>query len=388
METQVRYLIIGGGTAGQSAAQAIRSMDAEGRVMIAAGEEELPYNRPMLTKLLEQDIPRDKLLIKKESWYQEKKIDIRTGLKILSIDPQKHSAAAMNGETIIFDKLIFAAGASCFVPPIPGADQSHVFTVRTTKDVRRIKDRLPAVRHAAVIGGGVLGLEIAWSLTRYGIAVSVIEQGERVMQRQLDQDASALMLSAIESHGTRFLTSSGAKEITEKGVILLNGTEIPADMVMISTGIVSATGLAKTIPGIGIGRAIQVNEYMETGVEHIYACGDCAELNGRVFGLWQPSGQMGQTAGRNAAGDRRAFEAQANPMLFNGYETSLCVVGDAGYGQGDYETVTLVKTETELEKLWFRNGLLAGAAMVGDTKKSAFYKKAVSERRAKENLPG
>lgn len=388
METKVRYLIIGGGTAGQNAAQAIRSMDTEERIMIAAGEEELPYNRPMLTKVLEQDIPRDKLLIKNETWYQEKAIDIRTGLKILSVDAKKHSATAMNGDTIAFDKLIFATGASCFVPPIPGAGQNHVFTVRTTKDVEHIKDRLPSVQHAVVIGGGVLGLEIAWSLTRYGIAVAVIEQGERVMQRQLDEDASALMLSAIEGHDTRFLTSSGVKEIKEKSVVLLNGTEIPADMVMISTGIVSATELARSIPGIGVGRAIQVNEYMETGVESIYACGDCAELNGRVFGLWQPSGQMGQTAGLNAAGDKRIFEAQANPMLFNGYETSLCVVGDAGYGKGDYETVTLVKTETDLEKLWFQNGLLTGASMVGSTKKSAFYKKAVLEHRTKESLLG
>lgn len=387
MALQVRYLIIGGGVAGYNAAQAIRTKDASGRILIAAAEKELPYNRPMLTKLLEQPIPREKLLIKSEDWYKEKEIDIQTNLRIVSVDVQQHSAATQEGDTILFEKLILAMGATCFVPPIEGAQQEHVFTVRDVEDVRHIDEMLPGVHDAVVIGGGVLGLEAAWSLTRYGIHVTIIEQAERVMRRQLDEDASSLMLQAIESHGTRFLASSGVQCIARRSVLLTDGQELPADIVLISTGIRSTVEPARDIPGLHIGRAIRVNDYMETGAADVYACGDCAELDGRVFGLWQPSGKMGQTAGLNAAGTKSAFEELAVPMLFNGYETSLCVVGDVGYDPSRrYETETLIKTEHELEKLWFCNGVLTGVCLVGNTKKSAFYKKAVAEKMSKESL--
>lgn len=383
---QTRYLIVGGGTAGQSAAQAVRSLDADGSILIAAKESELPYNRPMLTKALEQMIPREKLLIKNEAWYQEKHIDVHLNTQITSVDMKQHTAVTSEGDLVRFDKLILAMGANSFVPPIPGADLPHVFTVRTISDVHHISERLPDVQRAVVIGGGVLGLEAAWSLTRYGAEVTVIEQGERVMQRQLDEDASARMLAAIEGHGTRFRVSSGVREIAEHSVFLLNGEELPADMVILSTGIVCCTALAKTISGVCTGKGIKVNEFMETGVQDVYACGDCAELNGRIYGQWQPSSQMGKTAGMSAAGEKHAFFAPSIPMLFNGYGTSLCVIGDAGYGPGEYETATLVQSDRCLEKLWFKQGVLTGVSMVGDTQKSAFYKKAVADGMTRESL--
>ena len=370
-DTDRSYLILGGGVAGLEAARAIRERDKTGRITIISGEEHLPYNRPMLTKALLSDFSDNQMAVEQASWFTENEIRFIPGTFVESIDPAQKFVKA-GGAVYAYDKLIYALGSYCFVPPFKGAELDKVVAIRTIEDAARIKNMIPNIRTAAVIGGGVLGLEAAWALRRAKLEVTVIEGAPALMARQLNPAASALLKTIAEDAGIKVYTAASTAEINAEGVLLADGTLIPAELVIVSTGVRSNLGPAQTA-GLEIGRSIKVNDHMETSLPDIYAAGDCAEYNGINYALWSQSVEQGKTAGANAAGDDVAYETVDGALAYNGMNTSLFAIGDNGNDPAKlYKTVeTTDLRRRHYEKYTFDKNRLVGVILVGDTSRLA-----------------
>jgi NAD(P)H-nitrite reductase large subunit len=300
------------------------------------------------------------------------------------IDPNAKTVTTSDGTVYSYDKLIYATGAECFVPPFLGHDKKGVITIRHLWDSRELQSYLDAgAKNAVVIGGGVLGLEAASELMRAGVKVTVLEATEQIVGRQIDRKSADILKSRMEGLGVQCFEGVSIEEIegeeAANAVRLADGRSFPADFVVVSCGNRGNVAAAKAA-GANIGRAIIVNERMETSIPDMYACGDCAELQGINYQLWQEASEQGKTAGSNAAGDNVFYANKLMGLSLEGFGTSLFAMGDPGKKPDTpYKTV---ETQDEVtgrhEKYWFFGGALSGAVVIGAPEKTPDITQAVN----------
>lgn len=380
------FVIVGDGPAGFHAAKAIRESDEAADILMITQEDMLPYNRPMLTKALEQSLPESRLLIKNKEWYQQSRVEVDTGLRVTRIDCDNRLVYLDDGSQVSYDKLIYALGARNHRPPIEGAELPHVFSIRSIADAEALRQSLPGVRRAVIIGGGVLGLEAAWSLHRAQIDVHIVEFLPRLMARQLDEMASIKLQAHIEGFGIGLHCGASTRRITQDSVVLADGTSLPVDLVIISAGVKPNAELARDA-GLAVDSGVLVNARLQTSDPDIYAAGDCVQIPGVLSGIWAQAVRMGECAGRNAAGDGQDFQAKTSAMTLQAFDTSVFAIGDNGYEQGQtYETLRLEGAQGKMETLYFKDGRLVGVIVLGDLKRIGFYTKAVEEGRSETSL--
>ncbi|MDF2474203.1 MAG: pyridine nucleotide-disulfide oxidoreductase, partial [Anaerocolumna sp.] len=325
-DTEDVFVILGNGAAGISAAAAIRERNKTCSIHLISNEAVLSYNRPMLTKSLITLTDAGQIAVHERTWYDQNNIINHLNVNIYQIKPEEKEIYLSDGSKVKYDKCIYALGAECFIPPIAGIEKPEVIAIRKITDAKKIVELIPKVKNAVVIGGGVLGLEAAWEISKAGCKVTVLEMADQLMGRQLDKEAGEFLLNIVKETGIELRLNAVVTEITGEssvsGVKLSKGEFYPAQMVIVSSGIVPNITLAKA-SGIEAARGIIVNEFMETNVPNIYACGDCAEYQGVNFGIWPQALEMGKVAGANAAGDAFVYE-KINPMLtFTGMNTLL-----------------------------------------------------------------
>lgn len=360
-DTTEKFLILGGGTAAFNAAKAIRERNVTASIVMLTQEDVAPYNRPMLTKALLSDTAVAP--IESAAWYDERDIYVVTGCTVESIDPVEKLVQCAGGYGFVYDRLIYALGARCFLPDFPGNDLPHVVTIRTTEDAKRVRDLARTARNAVVIGGGVLGLEAAWALREGGLNVTVLEQGDQIMKRQIDAEAAVMLSRAMADKGVTLLTGAQTAAVTAKAVTLKDGRTLPADLVIVSAGIRANIVLAQQ-GGLKTDRHVIVDDHMRTSAPDVYACGDCAAY-GMSYGLWSEAMEMGRIAGINAAGGNEAYVALPRPLIFHGMGTALFAMGDCGKQDRDYQ-VEAIREDGQLKKYWRVDGKLVGALLLGD----------------------
>ena len=200
-DTEEIFLILGGGAAGLNAAEAIRERNSTASIVMATNEEILPYSRPMLTKSMLGENNREQLLVHDAPWYEENRILTLTGKTAERIDPEAREVTFSDGIRLKYDKLVYALGSECFIPPIPGHEKPQVIAIRRITDTEKVGALLPQTKHAVVIGGGVLGLEAAWELKKAGLEVTVLELAPQLMGRQLDAGAGEFLKDLIQNVG-------------------------------------------------------------------------------------------------------------------------------------------------------------------------------------------
>lgn len=382
--TNNTYLILGGGIAAVSAAETIRLRDETGSITLLSAETYLPINRPMLTKNLEQ-IESDpaSLQVHDQAWYDERNIVLHLGVSAVSLHPETKTVTASDGRVYSYDKLIYATGAECFVPPFAGHDKAGVLTIRHLWDSAGLRESIDGgAKKAVVIGGGVLGLEAASELMRSGLEVTVLEAAPQIVGRQIDAGSAAILKTAMEKLGVACYEGVSIAEITggeqADGVRLADGREFPADVIIVSCGNRANVAPAKAA-GVTADRAIVVNERMETSLPDIYACGDCAQLEGVNLQLWQEASNQGRVAGANAAGERLTFANQPLGLSLEGFGTTLYALGDPGKKEVPYRTVEISdQVRGRYEKYWFFGGGLEGAVVIGAPEKTAEVSQAVT----------
>lgn len=385
-DTQNTYVILGNGCAGVSAAQAIRERDKTGRILLISNEGPA-YQRPMLTKAMLSGLTADQMALHPAGWYEGQNIVQILERQVVAVAPQNKQVELDGGFKLPYTKLIFALGSECFIPPIPGHDKQGVVAIRRLSDVEKIQAMGNSLKQAVVIGGGVLGLEAAWELRKAGIQVTVLELAPKLMGRQLDDAAAALLLDACAKSEVRVETGVQIQSIqggeTVTGVELSSGEVIPAQLVVVSAGVRANTAIAQSA-GIEIDRAILVNERMETNLPGVYACGDCAQYQGVNYALWPEAQEQGKTAGACAAGELAQYKPISPVLAFHGMGTELFSLGDPGKQPGvEYKTVEIRdEARNTLERYYFAAGKLCGVILAGDLSKMGEMMTAIEEKRS------
>lgn len=377
-DTKEYYVILGNGTAGLNAAKAIRQRDKTGAVIMISNEAYPSYNRPMLTKSMLASLTPEQIAVETESWYESNNIYQILGRTAVSVDTKKSEVILDDGSQIHFTRLIYALGSESFIPPIPGSGREQVIAVRRISDVEKISSLLKTSKTAVVIGGGVLGLEAAWELKKAGLSVTVLEAAPMLMGRQLDATAGSILeeisrRNGISIHtGVSITSIDGDETGAVSGVSLSSGEVLPADLVIVSAGVRANTALAQEM-GLKTEKAVVVNSRMETGMKHVYACGDCAEYKGANFAIWPEASEQGRVAGANAAGDELEYRPVSSALTFNGMNTSLYAAGDNGKNPNLlYKTVEFKDMGKEqYRKLYFLNNRLCGVILIGDLSQMA-----------------
>jgi NAD(P)H-nitrite reductase large subunit len=305
-DTREQFLIVGAGIAGVSAAKAIRERNRTCSITIINGEESLPYNRPMLTKNLFGQSIADQFVIFDEQWYIDNNITLVSDQRAAAIDTAGRIITLESGARLMYDKCVLALGARNFVPPIPGANLANIFGIRTQADARRVRNACEGATRAVIIGGGVLGIETASEMVKRNMDVTIVEAAPRLLAGKIAPRASDMLAEILRGAGANLYLGAQAREIAgdsrASAVRLESGAELPADIVIISTGIRANISVAKSA-GLAADRGIAVDAHMKTSAPRVYACGDCASFDGFSYGLWAEAAAMGDAAGANAAGD-------------------------------------------------------------------------------------
>jgi len=287
----LRYVIVGGSAGGIGACEAIREVDPVGELTLISEEPFPQYSRPMISDFLSGKAKFDKIKYRSDTFWQENHVELEAGRKALHLDLSERCVELDDGEKVGFERLLIATGGKPIVPKTEGTDKKGVFTFTNISDAERIAATVKKGRRAVVIGGGLIGVSVADALVRRGVAVTVVELKDRILNLILDEVASRIIEDIMEDSGVTIITGQTVKSIIGKleddtsveGAILGNGEEIPCDLVIFAIGVIPRTELVLGT-NVKTNRGIIVDKHMRTNVPDVYACGDVAEVYDFVFG--------------------------------------------------------------------------------------------------------
>jgi len=379
-----KIVILGNGIAGLSAVKEIRKHQPDTEIVMISDENEIPYLRPLLTKTYIRTFQRQRIQIEEDSWYQTQGIKLHKGKRVESILTKDQLVLLEGGGKECYDACIYALGAHNFIPPFSGAEQAGVHSVRTVADLNRIRSGLAVAEHAVVIGGGVIGLEMAWEIAQMGCHVTILEAGQRLLERLLDEQSAGVLSAIITKKGLNVYTGVQVEELTGSGdvtgVRLADGRWFSAGLVVVSCGIRANIEVARKA-GLSCERGVIVTDRLETSVPGIFAAGDCIQTQEPNPGLWNYSRKSGEVAGYNALfpSDPRLFRPDQEPVILNAMGTSLYSIGtittddfrvEIAGSSGREEKQFLINhhegTQQAYSKRFYQQGQLCGAVVIGD----------------------
>jgi nitrite reductase (NADH) large subunit len=308
-----RIVVIGNGMVGYKFCEKFLDKGASQSYDITVfGEEKRPaYDRVQLTQYF-SDKTADDLTLAGREWYLEKGIDLRLGDKVVSIDREKRIITSQSGSSLAYDKIVLATGSIPFVPTVPGIDKPGIFVYRTLEDLDGIIAYAKGSKRAAVIGGGLLGLEAAKAVYDLGLETHVVEFAPRLMPRQIDDPGSAILVEKIQNLGVRVHLNKSTKEIEGNGkiqsLVFTDGSKLDVDLLVVSAGIRPRDDLARAC-GLAVGPkgGICVNDALETSDPDILCIGEAALHRGMIYGLVAPGYEMADIAATNLLGGSRTF---------------------------------------------------------------------------------
>ncbi|HLJ76179.1 MAG TPA: nitrite reductase large subunit NirB, partial [Acidobacteriaceae bacterium] len=373
-----KLVLIGNGMAGIGCLEQILRHGQKFAMTVFGDEPHVNYNRILLSSVLAGEKCADDIVMNGLDWYQRHAITLRLGVRIVSIDKENRTVTGDDGSVTAFDKLIIATGSMPLIPPIEGTQRDGVFVFRTLDDTRALLERSRPGTKAAVIGGGLLGLEAARGLQVQGCDVSVIHLMPNLMERQLDSTGSALLKSQMERMGVQVLLSRSTASIRGNGRVegleFKDGSGIDADLVVIAAGIRPNVQLAREA-GLHVNRGIVVNDWLETSHPGIYAVGECAEHRGICYGLVAPLIEQGKALAAAITGNPGQGFESAVPA------SKLKIMGVEVFSAGSWDETAIGGEAIRCEdpslglyrKLVLKDNRLAGFILVGDTSDSPRY---------------
>lgn len=327
-------VIVGGGAAGNSAAETLRREGYRGGLTLLSADNSIPYDRPNLSKgFLAGSAPEDWIPLRSREFYEKLDIKLKLDARVAAIDAKAQHVELADGARYPYDALLLATGAEPLRLAIPGGDLPHVRYLRTFADSRAIIAKAEAARRAVVIGASFIGLEAAAALRARNLEVQVVGLEAIPMERILGAEVGTFIRKLHEDHGVVFLLGATAVAIDERAVTLTTGETLAADLVVIGVGVRPAIALAEQA-GLAIDRGVSVDAYLQTSVQHIFAAGDIARWPDPYTGEririehFVVAERQGRTAARNILGRRERFDAI--PFFWTEqYDLAIAYVGHA-----------------------------------------------------------
>ena len=380
----MRILIVGNGLAGTMAAKTLRELDSDVEIVTFADEKYPYYPRPNLIEYLAGRLALENIFAFSQDWHVRQKIEVHPASPVIGLSPGTQELELAGGRREKYDRLLLATGASAYMPPIVGADKKGVFTLRTLDDAQAIFERLWTRPEAAVIGGGLLGLEIAKAMKARGSDVHIIESLEHLLPRHLDGHGAGTLKRYFDVAGIGVRLSEVAEEILggdeAEGLRLRNGTRINAGTVIIAAGVKPNLDLARS-GGLAVDRGLVVDDFLRTSDARIFAAGDGIQHRGRTYGLIPPTFEQARTAAYNLLGQDKPYAGTvpSHTLKVAGlYLTSVGIVHppDEGY----QEIRRIIPEEGIYKKIVIRDDALVGAIWLGTRKGVNEIVRAVSSR--------
>ncbi len=372
-------VVVGAGIAGVSAVEAFRQHAPEAAITLISKEAEVPYYRLNLTRLLAGELAEEELPIHPRGWYDEQRVELQLGAEVRSFSVDDKQVELRDGRTVTFEKLVLASGAHPFIPPFPGAHLDGVTSLRTSGDVRHILEASLAGMQCVCIGGGLLGLETAGALARRGAHVALLESHQWLMPRQLSRRAGELLAQHVVQVGIELLTEARTEAIVGDervaAVELADGRTVPADLVVVATGIRPNSYVARRA-GLEVNKGVVVDNHLATSHPDVLAAGDVAEHRGALYGTWGPSQFQGSIAGMNAAGLAAEFGGIPRSNTLKVLGLDLLSIGQFEPEDGSFQVIEQ-ESAGRYFRFVFHDTHLVGAILLGDTSITARLKQAI-----------
>jgi phenylglyoxylate dehydrogenase epsilon subunit len=306
------YLIVGASHAALSALHAIRLHDSEQELTLLTRDDSLPYSPTVLPYVVSGRSDPGRVFLRDKNYFAQHKVNYLRGAKVQKVNAGESAVELANGSRIGFDKLLLATGAAPLLPPIPGLADLRFHVLRTLADAVALREALPRIKRAVVLGGGLIGMHAAENLANGGVAVSVVEMQPHVLAGYFDAEASTMIEKVFAAKGARLLTGTSVAAFTAQGegcrARLDDGTELEADLVLVATGVAPVTDFLAG-SGIATERGVLVDEHMRTNIANIWAAGDVAQARGffgseRIInGILPDAVDQGRVAGMAMAED-------------------------------------------------------------------------------------
>lgn len=365
----MRAVIIGNGLAGTLAAKTLRELDSDVTIDVFGEETHPYYPRPNLIEFLAGRLPYERLFAFPQGWVERQRIGLHLGVKVSRIRADEKAIETDSGRTVPFDALLMANGARASIPSLRGSGRKGVFVLRTLDDALAILGRLEGRTKVAVIGGGLLGLEIARALRTRGTEVRVVEFLDRLLPRQLDETGAGILKDQIERTGITVLLGTVTEEILGdaevRGLRFEGGEEVEAEVVVVAAGVKPDVGLAGTA-GLRVERGIVVDDRLRTNRPGVFAAGDVAEHRGRVYGMIPASFEQCRAAAQNMLGRDLPYEGTVPSATLKVVGLDVTSAGIAVPECSGYDVVTRQVPEDGLyKKIVLREGRLVGAIWMG-----------------------
>jgi nitrite reductase (NADH) large subunit len=392
-KAKMKLVMVGNGMAGVRTLEELLKMAPDLYDITVFGAEPHPnYNRILLSPVLAGEQTLDQIVLNDWSWYTDHGITLHAGIKVTDVDRVRRVVTGVNTEgqavTAQYDRLIMATGSNPFILPIPGKDLMGVLAYRDIADTQAMIDAAAQYQHAVVIGGGLLGLEAANGLMKRGMQVSVVHVAPWLMERQLDDVAGKLLQQSLEERGMNFLIGAQTQELVGgddgrvKSVRFKDGSEVPADLVVMAVGIRPNTALAEKMR-LHVNRGIVVSDTLQTVTDpRIYAVGECAAHRGIAYGLVAPLFEQGKVLATHLAEfgiGRYTGSLTSTKLKVTGID--LFSAGDFMGGEGTEEIVMSDPFGGVYKKLVIKDDQLVGACLYGDTVDGSWYFKLLREGR-------
>jgi len=382
---RMKLVMVGNGMAGVRTLEELLKLTPDlYDITVFGAEPYANYNRILLSPVLAGEQTIKDIMLNDVDWYEQNGIKLHLNKKITRIDRNNRTVHAEDGTSAAYDRLILATGSNPFILPVPGNDLDGVISFRDIHDVDAMIDASAKHKHAVVIGGGLLGLEAANGLKLRGMDVTVVHLPEYLMERQLDPIGSQMLQKNLEEKGLKFLMGKQTEQLIGKegrvaAVRFKDGSEAPADLVVMAVGIRPNTTLAESA-GIHCNRGIVVNDTMQTYDPRIYAIGECVSHRGTAYGLVAPLFEMAKVCANHLAEygiGRYTGSVTSTKLKVTGIE--LFSAGDYMGGEGTEDLLLSDPKGGLYKKLVLKDNKLVGAVLYGESEDGAWYFKLMRE---------
>jgi assimilatory nitrate reductase electron transfer subunit len=363
---------------GMAATRLVEELVARGHgdLVVLGDEPYPPYNRILLSAVLEGTHRPESLTLREPVWYADHGVDLRLGVRVGEVDRGRHEVVLVDGTRLGYDRLVLATGSIPTLPPIRGLvrddgslhPQVHAF--RSLDDCRRLLDAVEGLRRgrparAVVVGGGLLGLQVTRALSVRGLMTEVVEGGEHLLRSQVGAPAGAVLERGLERLGTTVYTGTRAVRLTGEGLVLDNGYVLETDLVVLTAGGRPSTALASRA-GLTVRRGIVVDDQLRSVDDpHIHAVGDCAAHEDRTTGFVPPAWEQAGLVAAHLSGDDVSYRPGRSVARLRATGLDVAVLGDPERTDGQVVEMTNPVLGTH-RKLVVADGVIVGATLVGD----------------------